>query len=105
VQICGQIAESSWVLRCAKYDSCTMSRIGRETASSRPHIKLSSRISHREAIAFFLKNYEAQRIPKECLLSLRRNSSIKYAAISFYVDMFPNDEETVNARGIQSPTP
>jgi hypothetical protein len=56
--------------------------------------KLPSETPHREKIAHFLKNYEAEGVKKECLLSLR-HSSVRQTAIDI-IHMSPDDADTAN---------
>jgi hypothetical protein len=88
------VAESSFMLHCAKYASLrsvedwALNRIKRVA-------KLPSELPHRETIDFFLRNYEAPGVPKEYLLSLR-HSSVRQTAID-YVHMSPDDADAVDS--------
>jgi len=88
------INESSFVLQCEKYASLrivedwVLTRIKRIAG-------LPSETSHRETVEYFLRNYIAQGVPKEYLLSLM-HSTARNIALD-YVHMPPDDADAVRS--------
>ena len=88
------IADSSFVLQCGKYASLRVVEDWVLTRMKRI-ARLPSETSHRETVEYFLRNYIAQGVPKEYLLSLM-HSTARNIALD-YVHMPPDDADAVRS--------